>query len=111
MTGRDSPERLSAAEARKVVREIAADGENVVFLPHAIKRLIERKVTDAQVRQVLRTGAVVAPPDRDERGLWRVEMQGSAAGDLLTVVVAIEWRRRLLVVTVYADEQRRSRRP
>jgi len=111
MTGGDSqPGRLSAADARKVVREIAAVDDRIVFLPHALKRLIERDVKVADVRFVIRTGAVVAPPYRDEFGNWRIEMQGMAGGDLLSVVVAIEWRSGLLVITVYADEQRRSRR-
>lgn len=111
MKARDfEPERLSAADARRVVRELAAVDDNIVFLPHAIKRLKERDIDPAQVRLVLRAGAVVAPPARNDFGRWQVEMQGIAAGDRLTAIVAIEWRSGLLVVTVYADEQRRSRR-
>jgi len=111
MTGRDSvPDRLSAGEARKVIREIAAVDDRIVFLPHALRRMVERGVRIADVRHVIRAGAVIAPPYPDEFGNWRAEMQAMAGGDLLTVIVAIEWRSGLLVVTVYADEQRGSRR-
>jgi hypothetical protein len=36
----------------------------------------------------------------DEHGNWRVTM-GTSAGEQITAGVAIEWRTRLLIVTVF----------
>jgi hypothetical protein len=37
----------------------------------------------------------------DERGDWRVTMRGRATGEEITVGLAIEWRTRLLIITVF----------
>lgn len=110
MSDERQPDRLSAAEARKVIREIAADGERVVPLRHAEQRMEERDISMSSVRRVVRAGAVTEGPYLDVRGNWRVEMQGRVAGDVLTVALSIEWRTRLLVVTVIKQDADRLRR-
>jgi hypothetical protein len=34
-------------------------------------------------------------------GLWRLNVEGRSAGELLTCVVEIVWRKKLLVVTAF----------
>lgn len=94
------PERLSAAEARKVIREIATDADRIVVLRHAEARMAQRQVTRTMLNRVVRAGALTEGPYLDVHGQWRVELEGRSAGDVVTVALAIEWRTRLIVVTV-----------
>jgi len=109
--GDSRPDHLSRAEARRIVREIAADADRIVLHPHARMRLIQRAISVTQVRTAVRTGTITDGPYLDDKDCWRVEMQGRAAGDALTVAIAILWPQRLLVVTVYrVNEARKGRR-
>ena len=103
------PDKLSAAEARRVIREIAAEDGRVGFLPHALTRMAQRDVSRDEVLKIVRTGAIVEGPYLGLRGDWRVEMQGRVAGDVVSIAIAIEWRTRLLVVTVIKNERGRKR--
>lgn len=108
--GESRPNRLSRAEARAVIREIAADGARIIFHRHAIARLAQRRILVTQVRHVVQTGAITEGPWLDAQECWRVEMQGRAAGTTLTVALAILWPERLLVITVYEPNERGGRR-
>lgn len=108
--GESRPDRLSRAEARTVIREIAADGARIIFHRHAAARLAQRGILVTQARHVVQTGAIMDGPYLDAQDCWRVEMQGRAAGAALTVALAILWPERLLVITVYEANERRGRR-
>lgn len=108
--GDSRPGALSKAEARHIVREISMDADRIILHPHARMRLVQRMISVTQVRTVIRTGTIVEGPYLDDKDCWRVEMQGRAAGDTLSVAVAILWPQRLLVITVYQPNERKGRR-
>src|SRR6185437_6868146 len=109
-TGESRPDRLSRAEARIAIREIAAEGGRIVLHRHAAARLAQRGILVTQVRRVVQTGAITEGPYLDAQDCWRVEMQGGAAGMALTVALAILWPERLLVITVFEANERKGRR-
>lgn len=96
------PSRLSRPAALRVIREIAANPDDVVPVPHAKRRMRERGISMTQVRRVIAAGFIDGDPWLDEHGNWRVTMIGRSAGDQITAGLAIEWRTRVLVVTVFA---------
>jgi hypothetical protein len=109
-SGDSRPDKLSRAEARDVIREIASDGTRIIFHRHALARIAQRGILVTQVRQVVQTGAIVEGPYLDAQDCWRVDMQGRAAGARLTVALAILWPERLLVITVYEVNESGGRR-
>ncbi len=96
-----APAHLSGAAARRIVRELAANADNVVPVNHAKRRMRERNINITQILRVVRAGFVDGEPWLDEHRNWRVTMAGNAAGARITVGVAIAWRTRLLIVTVF----------
>jgi Domain of unknown function (DUF4258) len=99
--GDPPPRKLSRAEATRVVKSIGADPDRIVPVRHAVQRMRDRGIAMTLVRRVVRAGFMDGDPWLDEHGNWRVTMRGRPAGELLTVGVAIEWRRRLLIITVF----------
>lgn len=95
------PLKLSKPYARQIIRNIAANPDNVVPVAHARKRTRERRINMTQVRRVIAAGFIDGEPWRDEHGNWRVTMRGRSAGDEITVGLAIEWQTRLLVITAF----------
>jgi len=63
--------RMDDANALKFLREIAADSGQVVFVGHATKRMVQRKVTRPMVLDCLRSGSV------DESVAWMCMAIGS----------------------------------
>lgn len=96
------PDVLDIHEARRIVREIAEESARVAILPHAQKRKRQRRISLEDVLRVLRNGSVTEGPYIAlKSGWWRITMTGRSAGDEVSCVVEIEWKTRLLVVTVY----------
>ncbi len=102
MTDPDTvPLTLTKPAAAKVIREIAADPDRIVPVPHAKKRMMQRRISITQARRVVQAGFIDGEPWRDEHGNWRVDMRGTSAGEQITVGLAIEWRTKLLIITVF----------
>lgn len=97
------PLRLGRAEAQRVIRALAADPDRVAVTRHAELRMNQRRVTFRAIVAALRLGAVIDDPSRDARGNWTCRMRRFAAGEELTLAVAIEWETRALVITVFGD--------
>lgn len=80
---------IGAAESR--VHGLASDTFNVVFGFHAMERMEERGLTDAQVYEVLRTGTVKAPPTLTELGEWKCkiakQMRGGREAGVITIIL------------------------
>lgn len=95
------PLKLTKAAATRIVKEIAADPDRIVPVPHAKKRMVQRKISITQARRVVQAGFIDGEPWIDEHGNWRVDMRGMSAGEQITVGIAIEWRTRLLIITVF----------
>ena len=99
--GETSPRRLSAAAALQVVKLLARDSGNIVLIKHAQRRSAERRVTRIQVERCWRNGTISEGPFMNLKGHWQLNLTHRAAGDEVTCVVAIEWKRTLVVVTVF----------
>lgn len=97
MTG--TPHRLSPADAARVVAEIAADPDRVILSTHAEQRMRLRRIMPGEVLNCLRRGSVTEGPFVNLRGNWQVRMTRHERRQRLDVVVAIEWRERLVVIT------------
>ena len=95
------PLALSKASASRLIKEISANPDNIVPVGHAKKRMVQRRITITQARRVVQAGYIDGDPWLDEHGYWRVTMRAATAGDEVTVGVAIEWRTKLLIITVF----------
>ena len=95
------PLALPRASAARLIKEIGANPDNIVPVGHAKKRMVQRRISITQVRRVVQAGYIDGDPWLDEHGNWRVTMRAATAGDEVTVGVAIEWRTKLLIITVF----------
>jgi hypothetical protein len=92
---------MSAPVALDHIRELAQETNRIVVINHGQQRSEERHVTRPQIVKCLRAGFIVEGPFQNSHGNWQVTMAYNHAGDQITVVVAIEWATRLLVITVF----------
>jgi len=56
------PDRLSEAEAMKIVRLLASDSDNIVIIPYGKRRTRQRKITRPQVEKCVRPGTIQEGP-------------------------------------------------
>jgi hypothetical protein len=97
----DQPNTLSAPEALKVVRMLAADTANIVVIPYGAKRAKQRKITRRQLELCVQKGTISEGPFVNQHGNWQMNFFRRAAGEEITCVVAIEWATKLLVITTF----------
>lgn len=93
------PDKLSRHEFQAIVRACAAAGK-VGFSRHARLGHPERYITPTMVMRCLEKGTVDCDPYL-QYGDWKAEIFRHGAGEALTVVVALEWARRALIVTAF----------
>ncbi|MBO9424731.1 DUF4258 domain-containing protein [Labrenzia sp. R4_1] len=94
------PERLSRSQAQAHIRDLVAQG-SVSWSTHATDRALERGITTEQVLTCLKKGTVVTDPYKNHRGDFRTEVYRHAAGEEITVAVAINIKKRIVVITTY----------
>lgn len=82
---------LTAITAARVMADIASDSARVFFTRHAEQRMTERRITRTQVLRCLRLGRITEGPYRDISGNWKMTMQVASAGNVITVVAALDW--------------------
>jgi Domain of unknown function (DUF4258) len=92
---------LSKPRALSLVRELAKDNGNIIFMPHAAKRMTQRRVTPKMVLECLLRGVIVEGPVLSLKGTWELAMQRMASGERLRVALAIDVPSRLIIITVY----------
>ena len=95
------PERLSQADALRVIRTLAADTENIVVIQYGKRRAKQRKVTRRQMELCVQKGTITEGPFLNLHGNWQVNLFRHAAGEQITCVVAIEWATRVLVINTF----------
>lgn len=93
--------RMTSVSAQRLIRELAADSDNVVLVNHAKKRRGQRRFTPKQIMDCLQRGTVSEGPYQQPAGEWRCNVFRHAAGEEMTVVVEFDLPQRLLVVTVF----------
>ena len=92
---------LTRPKALALVRELAKDSGNVVFVSHASKRMKLRRISPKEVISCLLRGVIVEGPALGIKGDWELAMERMGAGRKLHVAVAIDMPKRLIVITVY----------
>jgi hypothetical protein len=99
--------RLTPGEATRRIRQTAGKTENVIIGQHALERMEERGITDAQVYEVLRKGLVTEPPALNELGEWKCkivkQLRGGREAGVVTIILKSG---RLFVKTVEWEDVR-----
>lgn len=87
------PLTLTDSAAADIVRGAAESGA-VLIMNHAQERMLERGIDRAQVFDCLKRGRVKEPVHKDiGAGNWKLTLERIAAGQLVTVPVAIAYRK------------------
>jgi len=99
----EQPAELSAPEALKVVRLLAADTANIVVHPYGARRAKERRppITRRQIELCVQRGTIVEGPSLSPFGKWKMNFYRHAAGEQITCVVEIEWATKLLIINAF----------
>lgn len=84
------PESLSRDQARDLIGQVLQDSANLIWKEHVYERMEQRGVTDMQVLQVLRRGAVTADPVFGRERNWEVRMEADTGGERIRVGAAID---------------------
>ncbi len=104
MTENVIPLNLTDAAAVEIVRRAAESGL-VIITNHAQARMFERDIDRAQVFDCLKRGRVKEPVHKDiGTGNWKLTMERVSSGQLVTVPVAISYKKQgtyAVVITVY----------
>jgi hypothetical protein len=94
---------MNDATLKRKIAEIAADSSRVVLLPHARRRMRERRVLLTQVVHCLRHGNIVEPAHLDMKGCWKCTLECLVSGDRVRVAAAVDKNERgelVIVITV-----------
>jgi len=97
----DQPDQLSAPEALRVVRMIAADTDNIVVIGYGKQRAQQRRKTRRQMELCVQKGTITEGPFLNGHGNWQMNFYRHAAGEELTCVVAIEWATKVLIINTF----------
>jgi len=81
--------RLTTGEATRRIHQAAGKTEYVLFSDHALERMEERGITDAQVYEVLRKGHVTEPPALTKLGEWKCKIESELRGGREVGVITI----------------------
>lgn len=73
------PLKLTKPAAARIIEEIAADPNRIMPVPHAKKRMVQRKISITQARRVVQAEFIDGEPWLDEHGNWRANMRGMPA--------------------------------
>ena len=91
---------MEPAVARALIREILDSGTVDLSLPHAQRRMSERRMDAVDVENVLRAGEV--EPGKRIGGTWRYRV----TTDHMVVVVRFRSSKRLVVITAWRKLRR-----
>ena len=95
------PLKLTPAIAIKMIREIAADSNNIVIISYGKTRMRQRRISRRQVELCVQRGTVAEGPFMNQRGNWQLNLYRHAAGEEITCVIALDWPNRLLVINAF----------
>ena len=84
------PFALNDANFLKRLRAAAADSGRVIVLPHATKRMKQRKVTFTQLVSCLQKGTIQESAHLTPFGDWKATVGYRVAGDEVRAVVVLE---------------------
>ncbi len=89
----------------RIIRQIAEDTSNIYLLPHAKKRMSQRKISLSQIYSCLRKGIIYESAHIDLKGDWKCTLTQLNAGDEIHVSAVIkccdESGKWIAVITVF----------
>lgn len=97
---RPQPLVLSRGEFKRIVGEMVGSGA-ITVRRHLYRDHPERAISQAQIERCLEMGTVQTDPYVNQYGNFQAEVFRHMAGHQLTVVAAIEWELRVVVVTAF----------
>jgi hypothetical protein len=98
---KEQPADLAEADALRLIRILAEDTNNIVVISHGRKQTKLRRIARRQIELCVQRGTITEGPFVNSRGNWQVNLSRHAAGEEVTCVVAIEWAKRLIVITAF----------
>ncbi|NBN76739.1 DUF4258 domain-containing protein [Microvirga tunisiensis] len=99
-SGTTLPRRLSRQQAKNETRRLAEAG-HVSFTRHVLERGVERNISTSQMLACLIKGDVVTDPWLSDKGHFRFDMARHRRGEELTLAVALDVERDVVVITAY----------
>lgn len=97
-TGR--PRRLSRDQFKQEIVQLVKSGRFAVT-SHLKRDHPERRISHSAIAKCLEFGTVQSNPFVNIHGNWQSEVYRHGAGETLTVIAAIEWEKRVIVITAY----------
>lgn len=95
------PLELTAVAALRLVREIAADTNNIVVIPYGKRKTAGRGINRRQLELCVQKGTIIEGPFMNQHGNWQMNFYRHAAGEEITCVVAIDWPAKLLIINAF----------
>lgn len=95
---------LTPVTAKRLLNTVASDSGRVFFTPHAELKMRKRHITRTQVLRCLSHGRIVEGPSRDIKGNWSMKLEVCSAGQLVSVVAALDRDtsgEMIIVITAY----------
>jgi len=83
---------LNDANFLKRLRLAATDTSRIVTMPHAVKRMRQRKISLNQVVECLRKGTVGEPAHLTPYGDWKAIISYRIGGDMVSVAAVLEMK-------------------
>ena len=95
---------FSDVQLERHIRRSSQDSANVAWTVHADVQMRKRKLNRPMALEVLRSGALMRPPEPDIRHLgMKCRMERFVAGVQVAVIVAVEYPAPDLVVVTVID--------
>lgn len=82
---------LSESMARLKLRELAKNSSKVFLTDHARKRMKQRKITLPQILCCMEHGQFDEGPYRETNGSWKMKLSVVSAGDVISVVLVLDY--------------------
>lgn len=95
------PDKLSPADASKIVHALASNSDNIVLIPYGKRRAKQRKIARRSIERCVQKGTICEGPFLNQHGNWQMNMCRHATGEEVTCVVAIEWAAKVIVINAF----------
>ena len=95
------PKSLDARQAERLIKQISADSDKILYTNHAQERMEQRDISLQDVERVLQNGFCVEMPKKNEKGEWKCKIVRHYKGNRDIGVISIILKaNKLLIVTV-----------
>jgi hypothetical protein len=92
---------LTPVSAHQMIVEIVGKSTGfVIFTDHAVKQMVQRRITRPQVISCLMHGTMIEGPFRSVKGNWQLTVESVTCGEVLTVGAALEYQKNNNIIVV-----------